>query len=122
MKLFSAQNLIPPDGWRIQVVEETDSTDAFRVYGRGELHLSILIENMRRQGYEFAVSKPQVIYKEIDGVKCEPIERLVVDVPSDNVGAVIEKIGQRKGDLLEMTPVGDRTRIEYLIPSRCLIG
>lgn len=72
-------------------VSDTDSTDAFEVCGRGELHLSILIENMRRQGYEFAVSKPRVIYREIDGVKCEPIERLVVDTPQASAGAVIEK-------------------------------
>ena len=103
-------------------VTETDSTDAFNVAGRGEMSLSILIETMRREGYEFQVSPPRVLYQEIDGVKCEPIERLVVDVPSDNVGAVIEKIGQRKGDLLEMTPVGNRMKVEFLVPSRGLFG
>ena len=103
-------------------VTETDSTDAFNVAGRGEMSLSILIETMRREGYEFQVSPPRVLYQEIDGKKCEPIERLVVDVPSDAVGAVIEKIGSRKGDLLEMTPVGDRMKIEFLVPSRGLFG
>ena len=103
-------------------VTETDSTDAFNVAGRGEMSLSILIETMRREGYEFQVSPPRVLYQEIDGKKCEPIERLVVDVPSDSVGAVIEKIGSRKGDLLEMTPVGDRMKIEFLVPSRGLFG
>ena len=85
--------------------------------GRGELHLSILIENMRRQGYEFAVSKPQVIYQEIDGVKCEPIERLVVDTPQASAGAVIEKIGRRRGVLEHMSGL-DRVRMEFLVPSR----
>ncbi|WP_338109737.1 translational GTPase TypA [Pseudoflavonifractor phocaeensis] len=103
-------------------VTETDSTDSFNVAGRGEMSLSILIETMRREGYEFQVSPPRVLFQEIDGKKCEPIERLVVDVPSDSVGAVIEKIGSRKGDLLEMTPVGDRMKIEFLVPSRGLFG
>lgn len=103
-------------------VYETDSTESFRVAGRGEMHLSILIETMRREGYEFQVSPPRVLYQEIDGVKCEPMERLVVDVPSDSVGAVIEKIGSRKGDLLEMTPVGTRMKIEFLVPARGLFG
>ena len=103
-------------------VTETDSTDAFNVAGRGEMSLSILIETMRREGYEFQVSPPRVLYQEIDGKKCEPIERLVVDVPSDSVGAVIEKIGARKGDLLEMTPVGERMKLEFLVPSRGLFG
>nr|WP_317325725.1 translational GTPase TypA [uncultured Flavonifractor sp.] len=103
-------------------VTETDSTDAFNVAGRGEMSLSILIETMRREGYEFQVSPPRVLFQEIDGKKCEPVERLVVDVPSDSVGAVIEKIGSRKGDLLEMTPVGDRMKIEFLVPSRGLFG
>ncbi|MBM6926277.1 translational GTPase TypA [Pseudoflavonifractor phocaeensis] len=103
-------------------VTETDSTDAFNVAGRGEMSLSILIETMRREGYEFQVSPPRVLFQEIDGKKCEPIERLVVDVPSDSVGAVIEKIGSRKGDLVEMTPVGDRMKIEFLVPSRGLFG
>ena len=103
-------------------VTETDSTDSFNVAGRGEMSLSILIETMRREGYEFQVSPPRVLFQEIDGKKCEPIERLVVDVPSDSVGAVIEKIGSRKGDLLEMTPVGERMKIEFLVPSRGLFG
>ena len=102
-------------------VNDTDSTDAFEVCGRGELHLSILIENMRRQGYEFAVSKPQVIYKEIDGVKCEPVERLVVDTPQASAGAVIEKIGRRRGTLEHMSGL-DRVRLEFLVPSRGLFG
>ena len=103
-------------------VTETDSTDAFNVAGRGEMSLSILIETMRREGYEFQVSPPRVLYQEIDGKMCEPVERLVVDVPSDSVGAVIEKIGARKGDLLEMTPVGGRMKLEFLVPSRGLFG
>ena len=103
-------------------VTETDSTDAFNVAGRGEMSLSILIETMRREGYEFQVSPPRVLYQEIDGKKCEPIERLVVDVPADSVGSVIEKIGARKGDLLEMTPVGERMKLEFLVPSRGLFG
>ena len=103
-------------------VTETDSTDAFNVAGRGEMSLSILIETMRREGYEFQVSPPRVLYQEIDGKMCEPVERLVVDEPSDSVGAVIEKIGARKGDLLEMTPVGDRMKLEFLVPSRGLFG
>ena len=102
-------------------VNDTDTTDAFEVCGRGELHLSILIENMRRQGYEFSVSKPQVIYKMIDGVKCEPIERLVVDTPQASAGAVIEKIGRRRGILESMTGL-DRVRLEFLVPSRGLFG
>ena len=102
-------------------VNETDSTDAFEVCGRGELHLSILIENMRRQGYEFAVSKPRVIYKVIDGVKCEPVERLVVDTPQATAGAVIEKIGRRRGVLEHMSGY-DRVRLEFLVPSRGLFG
>jgi len=103
-------------------VSETDSTDAFNVAGRGEMSLSILIETMRREGYEFQVSPPRVLYREIEGKKCEPIERLVVDVPADNVGAVIEKLGARKGDLVEMTPVGSRMKLEFLVPSRGLFG
>lgn len=103
-------------------VTETENTDALNVAGRGEMSLSILIETMRREGYEFQVSPPRVLFREIDGVKCEPIERLVVDVPADNVGAVIEKIGQRKGDLLEMTPVGSRMKVEFMVPSRGLFG
>jgi len=103
-------------------VTETDNTDAFHVAGRGEMHLSILIETMRREGYEFQVSPPRVLFQEIDGQKCEPLERLVVDVPSDAVGAVIEKIGARKGDLLEMNPVGERMKLEFLVPARGLFG
>ena len=103
-------------------VTDTDRDTAFNVAGRGEMSLSILIETMRREGYEFQVSPPRVLYQEIDGKKCEPIERLVVDVPSDCVGAVIEKLGQRKGDLVEMTPVGDRMKVEFLIPARGLFG
>jgi len=102
-------------------VNETDSPDSFEVRGRGELHLSILIENMRRQGYEFQVSKPQVIYKEIDGKKCEPIERMVADVPQAFAGAVIEKIGRRRGTLESMHGL-NRVRLEFLIPSRGLFG
>ena len=103
-------------------VTETDNTDSFNVAGRGEMSLSILIETMRREGYEFQVSPPRVLFQEIDGVKCEPVERLVVDVPADNVGAVIEKIGARKGDLLEMNPVGSRMKLEFLVPARGLFG
>ncbi len=103
-------------------ITESDNTDAFLVAGRGEMHLSILIETMRREGYEFQVSPPRVLYKDVDGQKCEPIERLVVDVPADAVGAVIEKIGARKGDLLEMNPVGERMKLEFLVPARGLFG
>ena len=97
-------------------------SDAFNVAGRGEMHLSILMETMRREGYEFSVSTPRVLTKEIDGKLCEPIERMVADVPEECMGAVIEKIGRRKGDLLAMTPVGDRYRLEFLVPSRGLFG
>jgi len=103
-------------------VSDTDNTESFNVAGRGEMSLSILIETMRREGYELQVSPPRVLYKEIDGVQCEPIERLVVDVPADCIGAVIEKIGGRKGDLLDMTPVGDRMKAQFLVPSRGLFG
>ena len=103
-------------------VTETDAETAFNVAGRGEMSLSILIETMRREGYEFQVSPPRVLYQEIDGVRCEPIERLVADVPADSVGAVIEKMGSRKGDLVEMTPVGDRMKLEFLVPARGLFG
>ncbi|MGN0599026.1 MAG: translational GTPase TypA [Oscillospiraceae bacterium] len=103
-------------------VSETENTDAFRVAGRGEMHLSILIENMRREGYELSVSTPKVLMKEIDGVMCEPIERLVIDVPEDGVGAVMEKLGSRKAELQTMHPSGSRMRIEFLIPSRGLFG
>ena len=103
-------------------VTDTDKETAFNVAGRGEMSLSILIETMRREGYEFQVSPARVLYKEIDGKQCEPIERLVVDVPGDCVGAVIEKLGQRKADLVEMTPVGERMKIEFLVPARGLFG
>ena len=103
-------------------VEDGDTTDEFKVAGRGEMHLSILIETMRREGYEMTCSNPRVLYKEIDGVKCEPMERVTLDVPGEYVGAVVEKLGQRKGDLLEMNPFGSRMRIEYSIPARCLFG
>ncbi len=104
-------------------VEETDTTEAFIVKGRGELHLSILIETMRREGYEFQVSKPQVIMKEIDGVLSEPVEELVIDVPEEFVGPVMEKIGKRKGELLNMLPpTKGYTRLEFKIPSRGLLG
>jgi GTP-binding protein len=106
----------------LRVTEIDGAMDAFNVAGRGEMHISILIETMRREGYEFQVSPPRVLYQEMDGKKCEPIERLVVDVPADSVGAVIEKIGSRKGDLVEMTPVGERMKIEFLVPARGLFG
>ncbi len=97
-------------------------TDAFNVAGRGEMHLSILMETMRREGYEFSVSTPRVLTKEIDGKLCEPIERMVADVPEESMGAVIEKMGRRKADLLSMTPMGNRSRLEFLVPSRGLFG
>ncbi len=103
-------------------VEDGETTEEFKVAGRGEMHLSILIETMRREGYEMTCSNPRVLFKEIDGVKCEPMEKVTLDVPQEYVGAVVEKLGQRKGDLLEMNPLGSRMRIEYLIPSRCLFG
>ena len=103
-------------------VTDGDTTDSFMVAGRGEMHLSILLENMRREGYELACSTPRVLYKEIDGVKCEPMERVTIDVPDGSQGSVIEKLGSRKGDLIEMTMHGDRWRIEYSIPARCLFG
>lgn len=103
-------------------VEETNSADSYLVYGRGILHLSILIETMRREGYEIQVGQPQVIIKEIDGVKCEPIEYLTVDVPEESAGKVIEYVSQRKGDMLLMEPKGDLQHIEFEIPSRGIIG
>jgi GTP-binding protein len=106
----------------LRVTELEGAMDAFNVAGRGEMSLSILIETMRREGYEFQVSPPRVLYQTIDGKKCEPIERLVVDVPADSVGAVIEKLGSRKADMQEMTPVGSRMKIEFLIPARGLFG
>lgn len=104
-------------------VEETDTTEAFTVSGRGELHLSVLIENMRREGYEFQVSNPVVIYKEIDGKRCEPIERLTVDVPTDYTGVVMDTVVNRMGEMTNMEPTAQSyTRLEFLIPSRGLIG
>lgn len=103
-------------------VEETDSADSFRVCGRGEMHLSILIETMRRGGYEFQVGAPRVLYKEIDGVKYEPVERLVVDVPEDKTGSVFSSMGTRKGELLQMENVGSRIRLEFAVPARGLFG
>ena len=103
-------------------VSDGDTTDEFRVAGRGEMHLSILLETMRREGFELACSNPRVLYKDVDGQKYEPMERVTLDVPMDFVGVVVEKLGQRKGDLLSMNPVGSRTRIEYSIPARCLFG
>ena len=104
-------------------VEETDTTEAFIVKGRGELHLSVLIETMRREGYEFQVSKPKVIMKEIDGILQEPVEDLVIDVPEDFVGPVMEKVGKRRGELLNMLPpTKGYTRLEFRIPSRGLLG
>ena len=97
-------------------------TDAFNVAGRGEMHLSILMETMRREGFEFSVSTPRVLTKVIDGKTCEPIERMVADVPEESMGSVIEKIGKRKGDLVSMTPMGSRYRLEFLVPSRGLFG
>ena len=103
-------------------VTEQPNCDAFNVAGRGEMHLSILMETMRREGFEFSVSTPRVLTKEIDGKLCEPIERMVADVPEECMGAVIEKMGRRKGDLLGMTPMGSRNRLEFLVPSRGLFG
>ena len=97
-------------------------SDSFNVAGRGEMHLSILMETMRREGFEFSVSTPRVLTKEIDGKLCEPVERMVADVPEECMGAVIEKMGRRKGDLLSMTPMGNRYRLEFLVPSRGLFG
>ena len=103
-------------------VEDTDTEDKFNVFGRGVLHLSVLIETMRREGYELQVGKPQVIIKEIDGVKSEPFETLVIDVPEEYSGKAIELVTQRKGDLLIMESKGDIQHIEFDIPSRGLIG
>ncbi len=103
-------------------VSPGDTTESFKVAGRGEMHLSILIETMRREGFEFQVSTPRVLYREIDGVKCEPMENLVVDVPETAVGAVMEKMGHRRGEIQHMHPVGSRTRLEFLVPSRGLFG
>lgn len=104
-------------------VKETDTPDSFEVCGRGELHLSVLIETMRREGFELLVSRPKVIFKEIDGVKCEPMERLVVNVPDDCIGNVIEKLGRRKAEMANMEPAeAGHTKIEFRIPARGLIG
>ncbi len=103
-------------------VEETDSTDNFKVSGRGELHLSILIENMRREGFEMSVSKPEVIFREIDGQRCEPMEYLSIDVPEEYQGTVIEKLGTRKAEMVSMQPFNGTNRIEFIIPARGLIG
>lgn len=103
-------------------VSETDSTDSFKVAGRGEMHLSILIENMRREGYEMGVSTPRVLYKEVDGKLCEPIEELVVDVPETSLGSVMEKMGTRKGEMVSMTPMGSRMRVVFHVPARGLFG
>lgn len=104
-------------------VKETDSSDSFEVCGRGELHLSVLIETMRREGFELLVSRPKVIFKEIDGVKCEPMERLVVNVPDESIGTVIEKLGRRKGEMVNMEPAElGHTKVEFKIPARGIIG
>lgn len=103
-------------------VYQTESADTFKVCGRGEMHLSILIETMRREGYEFGVGTPKVIFKTIDGVKCEPMERLFIDVPNDCVGSVMERMGVRKGELAGMTPMGSRIRMEFTVPARGLFG
>ena len=106
----------------LKVSEVEGATDSFNVAGRGEMSLSILIETMRREGYELQVSPPRVLYQEVDGVKCEPIERVVIDVPTDYVGAVMEKLGSRKGEFVTMNPVGSRTKLEFLVPARGLFG
>ena len=103
-------------------VFDTDSADSFRVLGRGEMHISILIENMRRDGFEFQVSMPKVLIKEIDGVKCEPIDRLFIDVPEESVGNIMSAMGTRKGELVSMNAHGNRMKLEFLIPSRGLFG
>ena len=103
-------------------VELTDSPDVFRVSGRGELHLSVLIENMRREGYELQVSRPEVIYKNIADVLCEPMEHVIIDVPDDYVGVVIENLGRRRGEMKNMVPSGGNTRLEFIVPARGLIG
>ena len=103
-------------------VEDGETTDCFRVAGRGEMHLSILIETMRREGYEMNVSTPRVLYRTIDGVKCEPYETVIIDVPEDSMGSVMEKLGARKGELVSMGRRGSRMELNYLMPSRCLFG
>ncbi len=106
----------------LRVSEIENATDSFNVAGRGEMSLSILIETMRREGYEFQVSPPRVLFQTIDGVRCEPMERLVADVPTEACGAVIEKLSSRKGEMQEMLPIGKRTRLEFIVPSRGLFG
>ena len=106
----------------LRVSDVEGATDSFNVAGRGEMSLSILIETMRREGYEFAVSPPRVLTEVVDGKVCEPVERVVVDVPSENIGAVIEKLGSRKGEFVEMIPVGNRTRATFFVPERGLFG
>ena len=103
-------------------VYDTESADTFRVCGRGEMHLSILIENMRRDGYEFQVSMPRVMFKVIDGKKCEPVDRVALDVPEDSVGTIMGKMGMRRGELIQMTPHNGRTKLEFFVPTRGLFG
>ena len=104
-------------------VENTDSPDAWIVSGRGELHLSILIENMRREGFELQVSKPEVIVREIDGVRCEPVERVQIDVPEEHTGSIMESMGARKGEMLDMVNNGNgQVRLIFMVPARGLIG
>ena len=103
-------------------VEDTDTSDAFKVSGRGELHLSVLIETMRREGFELEVSKPQVIYKEINGKKCEPLERLTIEVPQEFMGAVMEGLGPRRAEMISMEEIAGYMRMEFSIPARGLIG
>lgn len=103
-------------------VQDGETADQFKVRGRGEMHLSILIENMRRDGYEFQVSRPRVLYKQIDGVRCEPIDKVVLDVPEDCVGTIMMSMGIKKGELLDMSPIGSRMRLQFLVPSRGLFG
>ena len=103
-------------------VEDTDSADAFRVSGRGEMHLSILIETMRREGYEFQVSAPKVLFKDVDGETYEPVDRLIVDVPETFTGPVFQSMGERKGELVHMSAMGSRMRLEFLVPARGLFG
>lgn len=103
-------------------VSDGDTADQFKVRGRGEMHLSILIENMRRDGYEFQVSRPRVLFKTINGVKCEPIDKVVLDVPEDCVGSIMMTMGTKKGELVSMHPIGSRMRLEFLVPSRGLFG
>ena len=103
-------------------VTPIENSDSFNVAGRGEMHLSILIETMRREGYEFQVSPPRVLFKEIDGVKCEPMERVIADVPEGSLGAIMEKLSSRRGEFIQMNPVGNRMKLEFLVPSRGLFG